>query len=117
MANKVILTGHLGGDPKENTVGESKVVEFRFATKESWRDKASGEKKEKTTWHNVQAWGKTAETLAKYAKSGMKLLIEGKIDNSEYEKAGEKHTFSRVVVDNFEFLDSKSGESTQSEAA
>lgn len=83
MLNKIILIGNLGGDP-EDAVG-NKPVTFSLATSERWRDKASGERREKTTWHNVAVFQRqAAEFAARYLKKGMKVYVEGTLSIREW---------------------------------
>jgi single-strand DNA-binding protein len=84
--NKVILIGNLGRDPEVRRMNSGDpVVSFSIATTESWRDKASGERKERTEWHNVvifnDALGKIAE---QYCKKGTKVYLEGQLQTRDY---------------------------------
>ena len=109
--NKAFLIGRVGQNPELKTFdGGGKVANFTLATSKSWKDKQTGEKKEKTTWHNVQASGVKADVVMGLITKGSKIAIEGEIDNSSYEKNGEKRIFSRVNMLNFEFCDSKKKE-------
>lgn len=106
--NKVILLGHVGQDPEmKYTSGGVAMVQFPIATNESWKD-TEGKLVEKTTWHNCTAWRKLAEIVAEYVKKGSKIYVEGKIDNSTYEKDGIKHYSSKVIIDQMLMLDGKS---------
>lgn len=106
--NKVILLGHVGQAPQLKTFdGGGKVASFTLATSASWKDKQTGEKKEKTTWHNVEVSGNRADVVMGYIVKGSKILVEGEIDNQAYEKNGEKRTFSKVRLHNFEFCDAR----------
>jgi single-strand DNA-binding protein len=91
--NKVILFGRLGKDP-EAMKGNTPGCRFSLATTESYKDKASGERKERTEWHSIQAWGVTATFILKNVKKGMQALIEGKITHNEYEGK----TYTNIVV-------------------
>lgn len=111
--NKAILVGRLGKDPDlRYTPGGQAVTSFSLATNRYWKNK-EGEKQEATTWHNIVAWGKQAETMKEYLSKGKQIFIEGRIDNRSYDdKEGNKRYISEVVVENFRFLDSReSGES------
>ena len=109
--NRVFLLGRVGQAPELKTFdGGGKSASFSLATSESWKDRETGEKKEKTIWHNIQANGVKADVVMGYITKGSKLMVEGKIDNRQYEKDGKKQTFSSVQMLNFEFCDSKKKE-------
>ena len=83
--NKVILIGHLGADPDMRyTPSGAGVCELRVATSESWKDK-NGQRQERTEWHRVVVWGKTAEICAKYLAKGRQVYIEGRIQTRTYD--------------------------------
>lgn len=112
--NKAVLLGHVGQDPEmKYTSGGVAVVHFSIATNESWKDE-TGKLVEKTTWHNCTAWRKLAEIISEYVKKGSKIYVEGKIENSTYEKDGVKHYSSKVIVDEMLMLDSKPNSANQS---
>lgn len=114
--NRCYLLGNIGKDPELKTFeGGGKVANFSLATTKKWKDKQSGETKTKTTWHNVQASGAKADIVMGYLTKGSKILIEGEIDNRQFEKEGKKQTFSSVNMLSFEFCDKKS-DSKESEA-
>tara|TARA_R110000744_G_scaffold117735_1_gene220059 strand:- start:14957 stop:15385 length:429 start_codon:yes stop_codon:yes gene_type:complete len=108
--NKVILIGNLGKDPEMRQAGATSVTNLTLATTESWKDKTSGEKTEKTEWHRVNFWGGQAEALSTYAKKGAKLYVEGRLETRTYEKDGETKYSTEIRGNSFEFLDSKKGE-------
>ena len=81
--NLHIIFGRLGKDP-EAMKGNTPGCRFSVATSESYKDKATGERKERVEWHNVQAWGVTATFVLKNMKKGMQCLIEGKVTHNEY---------------------------------
>ncbi|RWD71616.1 single-stranded DNA-binding protein [Mesorhizobium sp.] len=98
--NKVILIGHLGADPeiRRMTSGDP-VVNFRLATSESWRDKNSGERKEKTEWHTVVVFNEALAKLAEqYLKKGMKVYVEGQLSTRKWEDQGGQTQFRTEVV-------------------
>ena len=99
LRNKVQLIGHLGQDPEIINLESGKTLaKFSIATNESYKN-AQGEKVENTYWHNVVAWGKTAEIIEKYVTKGKEVAIEGKLTNRTYEtKEGEKRYVTEVVV-------------------
>ena len=109
LRNKVQLIGNVGNEP-EMTVLESgkKVIRFSLATNENFK-KASGEKSQVTDWHNVVAWGKTAEIINQFAGKGKQIAVEGKLSSRSYEtKEGEKRYITEVVVNEVVLLGTKS---------
>lgn len=92
--NKVTLIGNLGGDPEIRTTNDGKeIANFSLATSESWKDKATGEKKEKTEWHRIVCFNEgLVKIIKEYVKKGTKLYIEGQLqtrkwlDNTNQEK-------------------------------
>ncbi len=114
--NKVILVGNLGKDPevRRMTSGDP-VVNLSIATSESWRDKASGERKEKTEWHRVVIFNKNlAEVAEKYLKKGAKVYVEGQLQTRKWtDKDGAEKYSTEVVLQNFRgeltMLDGRSG--------
>ena len=100
MFNKVMLIGRLGKDVElRNTQGGEKVANFSVATTESWKDRNSGERKEKTEWHNVVVWGPAAEVADKYLAKGDRVGIEGKIQTRKWtDKSGNDRYSTEVVI-------------------
>ena len=102
--NKVILVGNLGKDPevRRMTSGDP-VVNLSVATSESWRDKASGERKEKTEWHRVVIFNKNlAEVAEKYLRKGSKVYVEGQLQTRKWtDKDGAEKYSTEVVLQNF----------------
>jgi single-strand DNA-binding protein len=99
IRNKVQLIGNVGNDP-EMTVLESgkKVIRFSLATNENYKN-GKGEKVQNTDWHNIVAWGKTAEIIETYASKGKQIAIDGKLTSRSYEtKEGDKRYITEVVV-------------------
>ena len=72
-----------------------------------WTDKSTGDRQEKTEWHNIVVFGKQAETCEKYLSKGSQIYVEGRLQTSNYEKEGQTHYMTKVVVSNFQFLGSK----------
>lgn len=102
--NKVILVGNLGRDPESKSFASGgKVVKFSLATSESWNDRASGDRKEKTEWHNVVIYDeKIGEVAEKYLRKGAKVYIEGAMQYREYDDAnGAKQKIAEVVLQRF----------------
>jgi single-strand DNA-binding protein len=104
--NKVILVGNLGADPEVRyTQGGQAVTELRMATSEQWTDK-DGQRQERTEWHAVSAWGKTAELCGQYLAKGRKVYVEGRLESREYtDKEGVKRKVWEVRADKVTFLD------------
>jgi len=106
--NKAMLIGNLGKDPEIRYSQQGlAIVKFSIATSEQWTDKNTGDRQEKTEWHNIVAFGKQAEILEKYLSKGSKLFVEGRIQTSTYEKDGQTRYFTEIVVANFQFLGGK----------
>ena len=107
--NKVILIGNLGKDPKiSNLNSGDRVVSFTLATSDSWKDKNSGERKEKTEWHNIVMLRGLADVAAKFLQKGKLVYIEGKLRTRSFEdKEGIKKYTTEVVADNFTLLGRK----------
>tara|TARA_R110002049_G_scaffold304060_4_gene498959 strand:+ start:8302 stop:8637 length:336 start_codon:yes stop_codon:yes gene_type:complete len=97
LRNKVQLIGNLGNDPEIiNLDGGKKLAKFSIATNESYKN-AAGEKVTDTQWHNVVAWGKTAEIVENYLTKGKEIALEGKLVNRSYEtKEGEKRYITEI---------------------
>lgn len=112
--NKVILLGIVGKDPemKHSSSGNA-VTTFSLATNDHYRDKRTGEKIEKTSWHNCVAFGKNGELMGEYVRKGAKLYIDGSIDYQEYERDGVKKYITKITVRNFVMLNSAQGHDSQ----
>lgn len=111
--NKVIIIGNLGQDPEVKFMpsGEA-VANISIATSESWKDKQTGEQKEKTEWHRVVMFGKLAEITGEYLKKGSKVYIEGKLQTRKWQnQQGQDQYTTEIVVQGFngkmEMLDSR----------
>lgn len=106
--NKVILIGNLGQDPETRyTQSGAPVTNMSLATGRKWTDKTTGETKEKTSWHRLTAFARTAEIAAQYLKKGSKIAIEGELDYGSYEKDGVTHYTTQIIVRHLEMLSSK----------
>ena len=103
--NKVILVGNLGRDADVRvTPSGAAVANFSIATTETWNDKNSGQKTEKTEWHRIVLWGKQAESLQKYLTKGKQIYVEGRLETRKWEKDGvERHT-TEVKADKITLL-------------
>ena len=114
LRNTVSLIGNLGGDPEFKTLeGGNALARFRVATNESYKDK-KGEWVTTTQWHNVVAWGKTAELSNKLLKKGVEVVLEGKLVNDAYTtKEGEKRYKTEVNLREFIVLNRDKDEKTK----
>ncbi len=98
--NKVIIMGRLGRDPEIRTMRNgSRVANFSIATSESWRDKSSGERKEKTEWHNITVWPEnTVNIVEKYVRKGDLILVEGQLETRKWQDQSGGDRYSTDVV-------------------
>ncbi|MDR9826439.1 single-stranded DNA-binding protein [Vibrio sp. FNV 38] len=101
--NKVILVGNLGNDPEIRYMPNgSAVANITIATSESWRDKATGEQREKTEWHRVALFGKLAEVAGEYLRKGSQVYIEGQLQTRKWQdQSGQDRYTTEVVVQGF----------------
>lgn len=113
--NKAIIIGHLGNDPdvRKMQSGDS-VANLSVATSESWKDKNTGEKRERTEWHRVAIFGKMADIAENYLRKGSKVYIEGKIETRKWQdQSGQDRYSTEIVLRGFggvlKMLDSKQG--------
>ncbi len=111
LKNKVQLIGNVGNEPEiTNLESGKKIAKFSIATNEFYKN-SKGEKEQDTQWHNIVAWGKTAEIIEKYVGKGKEVAIEGKLTSRSYEtKEGEKRYVTEVVVDEILLLGVKGDE-------
>jgi single-strand DNA-binding protein len=114
--NKVILVGNLGKDPEvRSTQDGSKIVNLTLATSETWNDRASGERKEKTEWHRVVIFNdRTADVAERFLKKGAKIYVEGSLQTRKWTDAGGQERYTtEVVIGRFNgaltMLDTRSG--------
>lgn len=108
--NKVILVGNLGRDAElRYTPGGAAVARFSIATTEVWNDK-SGQRQERTEWHNIDLWGKQAESLTEYLVKGKQVYVEGSLQTDEYvDKEGNKKKSTKVKAQRIVLLNSSGG--------
>jgi len=101
--NKVILIGNLGTNPElRYASGGDAILNLSIATSETWTDKNTGQKQEKTEWHRVVLFGKLAELVAKYCNKGSKLYIEGKLQTRKWtNKEGKDQYTTEIIVSGF----------------
>lgn len=109
--NKVILVGNLGNDPEVRySQSGSAMTTISIATSESWKDKATGEQKERTEWHRVKFFGKLAEIAGEYLKKGSQVYVEGRLRTDKYtDKNGVERYTTDVFADDMQMLGGKSG--------
>lgn len=113
--NKVILVGNLGADPEVRTMQNGgEVCNLSVATSDSWKDKNTGERREKTEWHRVVIFSPGLVTVCKnYLRKGSKVYLEGAIESRSWEQDGQKKYTTEVVLKNFDsklvMLDGRSG--------
>lgn len=114
--NKVILVGNLGKDPEvRNTQDGSKIVNLTLATSESWNDRASGERRERTEWHRVVIFNdRIGEVAERYLKKGAKIYVEGALQTRKWtDQSGQERYTTEVVIGRFNgqltMLDTRSG--------
>ena len=106
--NKVMIIGNLGRDPETTyTQAGAAICKIAVATSETWNDKNTGEKREKTEWHRITSFGKQAETVEKHFSKGMQIYVEGKLQTSQYEKNGVTHYSTDIIMDKFLFIGNK----------
>lgn len=113
--NKVTIVGRLGQDPElRYTTSGQGVVRFTVATSDTWKDKNTGEKQERTEWHRIVVWGKLAELCNDYLKKGRQVYLEGKLQTRSWEdSSGVKKYTTEIVGSNVVFLGSTSDSANQ----
>ena len=116
--NKAILIGNLGRDPElRYTQGGQPVANFSVATTETWNKKDGSGKEEKTEWHRIVAWGRTAELCAQYLAKGRTVYVEGRLQTREWEdREGKKQRTTEIVAQTVQFLGGKPGAGAQGSA-
>ena len=109
--NKVILIGNLGKDPDVRYMPSgSAVTNVTVATSENWKDKQTGEKQERTEWHNVVFFNRLAEIAGEYLKKGSKVYIEGSLRTRKWQdKNGQDRYTTEIVANEMQMLDSRGG--------
>ena len=109
----ITMKGRLGRDPELKQVGQNQVCKLAVATSERWNDQ-SGQRQEKTTWHNVEYWGKQAETVAKFFKKGDEIIVIGKVTSDEWtDQQGQKRTAQKVKGTEFDFVGGSQAQNAQ----
>ncbi len=110
--NKVILIGNLGRDPETRYMpnGEA-VTNITLATTETWKDKTSGEKQEKTEWHRVTFYRRLAEIAGEYLKKGSQVYVEGRLETRKWQdKEGKDRYTTEIIAGEMKMLGSRSGQ-------
>jgi len=117
--NKVILVGNLGKDPEVRySPNGQAVANVTIATSESWKDKTSGEKQERTEWHRIVFFGRLAEIAGEYLKKGAQIYIEGRLQTRKWQdKDGHDRYTTEIVANEMQMLGSRSGAGMPSEPA
>ena len=107
--NKVILIGHLGNNPEVKILTNGgQVANISIATSESWKDKSTGEDKEKTEWHRVVFFNRLAEIVGQYLKKGSKIYVEGKLQTRKWQaEDGSDRYSTEVAANSMQMLDRK----------
>ncbi len=109
--NKVILVGNLGQDPETRYMPSGgAVTNFTLATNESWKDKQTGENKERTEWHRVAMFNRLAEIAAEYLRKGSQVYVEGKLRTRKWQdKDGNERYTTEVIADEMQMLGGRGG--------
>jgi len=110
--NKVILIGKLGRDPEVRyTPDGTAVASFSIATSDEWKDKDTGEKKERTEWHRIVAWRRLGEICGEYLSKGRQVYIEGKLQTRSWEKDGITRYTTEIIASDVQFLGTRESNS------
>lgn len=112
--NKVILVGNVGGDPEVRYLPNGNAVtSLSVATSESWKDKTTGEKQERTEWHRVVCFNRLGEIAGEYLRKGSKLYVEGSLRTRKWQdQQGQDRYMTEIIASDIQMLDSKSGGSS-----
>jgi len=111
--NKVILVGNLGGDPETRyTPSGSAVATLNIATSETWKDKSTGDRQERTEWHRVVMYNRLGEIAGEYLKKGSKVYVEGRLQTRKWQdKNGNDRYTTEIIASEMQMLDSRGGSS------
>jgi len=114
--NKAIIVGNLGNDPEMRYLPNgTAVTNISVATSENWKDKQTGEAKEKTEWHRIEAFGRLAEIMGQYLRKGSQVYIEGAIRTDKWQdQNGQDRYSTKIRADNMQMLGSAPGQGTSS---
>lgn len=106
--NKVVLVASVGKDPEVKYMPSGGAVcNLSVATNESWKDKQTGEKKERTEWHRLTFYNRLAEIVGEYVRKGQQIYVEGSLRTRDYEKEGQKHYVTEIICREMQMLGSK----------
>lgn len=108
--NQCNFTGRLGKEPDIRAVQNGKVANFSIAVGEQWKDRQTGEKKEKTTWVNVVIWGALAETVERFMTKGTFIRVSGKLQTRSYEQDGQTRYATELLANDLQILGGWKGE-------
>lgn len=112
--NKVILIGHVGQDPEvKHTASWSAIASISLATSESWKNKTTGVKEEKTEWHRVVFFGKLAEIVGQYVKKGQQIYIEGRLQTRKWQDQSGQDRYTTEIMANKMQMTGGSQDNTQ----
>ena len=116
--NKVIVVGNLGNDPDTRYMPSGgAVTNLSLATTESWKDKETGEQKDRTEWHRVAMFGRLAEIAAEYLRKGSQVYIEGKLRTRKWQdQSGNDRYTTEIIADELQMLGGRSGGSSSKES-
>ena len=109
--NKVIIVGNVGGDPETRYMPSgSAVTNLTVATNETWKDKQTGEQKERTEWHRVVGFGRLGEIMAEYLRKGSQGYVEGKLRTNKWQdKSGNDRYTTEIIADEMQMLGGRGG--------
>ncbi len=109
--NKVILVGHLGADPESRAMPSGRsVTNLRLATSESWKDKQSGEQKERTEWHSIVLYDRLGEVASEYLRKGSQVYIEGRLQTRKWQdKEGKDRYTTEIIANDMQMLGGRAG--------
>jgi single-strand DNA-binding protein len=114
MINKATIIGNLGADPDIKETESMVIANLSVATNEEWKDK-SGQKQERTEWHRVVFFGRTAEVCREYLRKGSTVFVEGRIQTDKYEKEGQTHYSTKIVGREMKMLGGKASNTESNE--
>ena len=115
--NKVILVGNLGQDPDTRYMPNGNpVTNITVATTKNWKDRETGENRDRTEWHRVVFFNRLAEIVNEYLRKGSKVYLEGELRTRQWERDGQKHYTTEIVANEMQMLDSRGGMSSDSSA-
>jgi single-strand DNA-binding protein len=111
--NKVILVGNLGNDPDmKYTAGGAAIARISIATTDSWNDKQTGEKQERTEWHRIVFFGRLAEIVGEYLRKGSQVYVEGRLQTNKWQdQNGQDRYTTEIVANEMQMLGARGGES------